>query len=90
MIFDLPALRKPKAQFDLPLAGAIAAILIIGLTNLYSATRLAPHGSYGLPPGGAGWGFILFPGRGRSEVHVPAVPLGMPPPAARGRPKYSR
>jgi rod shape determining protein RodA len=40
------ALRKLRAQFDWPLAGAIASIIIIALVNLYSATRVAPPGLY--------------------------------------------
>ncbi|MFI5290206.1 MAG: FtsW/RodA/SpoVE family cell cycle protein, partial [Polyangia bacterium] len=39
-------LRKLRAQFDWFLAGAILAIVAIGLVNLYSATRVAPHGLY--------------------------------------------
>ncbi len=39
-------LRKLRAQFDWFLAGAILAIVAIGLVNLYSATRVAPHGRY--------------------------------------------
>src|SRR5690349_10319438 len=40
------ALRKLRTQFDWPLAGAILAIIAIGLVNLYSATRVAPRGLY--------------------------------------------
>jgi rod shape determining protein RodA len=60
MMFNLQALRKLRAQFDWPLAGAIAAIFIIGLTNLYSATRVAPHGLYSHQLMWVGVGFILF------------------------------
>src|SRR5581483_2142841 len=40
------SLRKLRAQFDWLLAGGIAAIVPIGLVNLYSATRVAPRGLY--------------------------------------------
>jgi rod shape determining protein RodA len=40
------ALRKLRAQFDWPLAGAVLSIIILGLVNLYSATRVAPRGLY--------------------------------------------
>lgn len=40
------ALHKLRTQFDWILAGAILAIITIGLVNLYSATRVAPHGLY--------------------------------------------
>jgi rod shape determining protein RodA len=38
--------RKLRAQFDWPLAGAIFAITVIGMVNLYSATQVAPKGLY--------------------------------------------
>ncbi len=37
---------KLRAQFDWPLGTAIVALLIVGLVNLYSATRVAPAGLY--------------------------------------------
>jgi rod shape determining protein RodA len=37
---------KLRSQFDWPLAGAILTIILIGLVNLYSATRVAPKGLY--------------------------------------------
>jgi rod shape determining protein RodA len=40
------AFRKLRTKFDWPLFGAIVAIVIIGLVNLYSATRVAPKGLY--------------------------------------------
>jgi rod shape determining protein RodA len=38
--------RKLRRQFDWPLATAMLAISIVGLVNLYSATRVAPRGLY--------------------------------------------
>src|SRR5262245_54809035 len=38
--------KKLRAKFDWPLVGAIVAIVIIALVNLYSATRVAPRGLY--------------------------------------------
>jgi rod shape determining protein RodA len=40
------SLRKLRTQFDWPLFGAMIAIITIGLVNLWSATRVAPHGLY--------------------------------------------
>jgi rod shape determining protein RodA len=40
------SVRKLRTRFDKPLAFAMAAIIAIGLVNLYSATRVAPHGLY--------------------------------------------
>ncbi len=52
--------RKLRAQFDNPLAGAILAITIIGLVNLYSATRVAPHGLYQAQLGWFAAGLVVF------------------------------
>jgi rod shape determining protein RodA len=38
--------EKLRAQFDWPLALGTIAILVLGLVNLYSATRVAPGGLY--------------------------------------------
>ena len=54
------ALRKLKAQFDWPLAGGTLAILALGLVNLYSATRVAPHGLYSQQLAFLGIGTICF------------------------------
>src|SRR5688572_1611316 len=40
------SLRRLRAQFDWPLACAMAVISGLGLVNLYSATRVAPKGMY--------------------------------------------
>jgi rod shape determining protein RodA len=55
-----PSLRKLQQQFDWPLAGAIAAIIAIGLVNLYSATRVAPGGLYQHQLAWFGVGLVLF------------------------------
>jgi len=60
MMFGRSSLRKLRAQFDWPLAGAILAILILGLTNLYSATRVAPHGLYSHQLAWVAAGLLLF------------------------------
>jgi rod shape determining protein RodA len=46
MARPLSSLRKLRAQFDWPLGGVMAMIIALGLVNLYSATRVAPHGLY--------------------------------------------
>lgn len=40
------ALRKLRQQFDWPLFLFTLTIIALGLVNLYSATRVAPHGLY--------------------------------------------
>ena len=57
---ELLSLRKLRAQFDWPLAGAILAIIIIGLVNLYSATRVAPRGLYQQQLAFLAFGFLVF------------------------------
>jgi rod shape determining protein RodA len=42
----ITAFQKLKSKFDWPLFGAIIAIIVIGMVNLYSATRVAPKGLY--------------------------------------------
>jgi rod shape determining protein RodA len=54
------SLRKLRAQFDWPLAGAILAIVVIGLVNLYSATRVAPRGLYQQQLGWFAAGLVVF------------------------------
>jgi rod shape determining protein RodA len=40
------ALSRLRSQFDWPLAATITVLIIMGLTNLWSATRVAPKGLY--------------------------------------------
>jgi len=42
----ITAFQKLKSKFDWPLFGAIIGIIVIGMVNLYSATRVAPKGLY--------------------------------------------
>jgi rod shape determining protein RodA len=42
----IAALRKLRQQFDWPLFAFTLIIIALGLVNLYSATRVAPHGLY--------------------------------------------
>ena len=57
---SIRALRKLRAQFDWPLFGAMLAIIAIGLVNLYSATRVAPHGLYTQQLVWFAAGFLIF------------------------------
>ncbi len=54
------ALRKLRFHFDRPLAIMIVLLIAIGLTNLYSATRVAPHGLYNQQLCWFGLGAIIF------------------------------
>lgn len=56
----IAALRKLRSQFDWPLAGIALVIIGIGLVNLYSATRVAPHGLYGQQLAWYGIGTLVF------------------------------
>ncbi|MSP61560.1 MAG: rod shape-determining protein RodA [Myxococcales bacterium] len=54
------ALAKLRAQFDWPLAVGTSAILVIGLVNLYSATRVAPGKLYSQQLTWLGFGLVAF------------------------------
>jgi rod shape determining protein RodA len=54
------SLRKLRNQFDTPLFACMLAIIAIGLVNLYSATRVAPHGLYAQQMVWFSAGFIVF------------------------------
>src|SRR5262252_1025838 len=56
----LGALRKLRAQFDWPLFLSVASIIVIGLVNLYSATRVAPKGLFVQQLWWYGLGALLF------------------------------
>jgi rod shape determining protein RodA len=59
-VANILSLRKLRAQFDWPLAGAILAIIAIGLVNLYSATSVAPRGLYSQQLGFFAGGLVVF------------------------------
>src|SRR5689334_277209 len=40
------ALSRLRSQFDWPLAATIFVLIVMGLVNLWSATRVAPKGLY--------------------------------------------
>lgn len=54
------SLTKLRAQFDWPLGAAILSLILIGLVNLYSATRVAPGGLYSNQLVFMGLGVIVF------------------------------
>lgn len=54
------SMHKLRQQFDWPLATGVLVILLLGLINLYSATRVAPRGLYQQQLTWLGLGLVLF------------------------------
>ncbi len=54
------ALSRLRSQFDWPLAATITVLVIMGLTNLWSATRVAPKGLYTQQLAWLAVGVIIF------------------------------
>jgi rod shape determining protein RodA len=64
------ALSRLRSQFDWPLAATILVLVIMGLINLWSATRVAPKGLYTQQLGWLAVGTVLFVAVALSDSRV--------------------